>query len=502
MPPKIVRMRVAITLKLLGLSHVANSVVGDGSLRGISGGEKRRVSFGIEMVAGHACIIADLPTNGLDSASAYSLMRTMRFATKIGFSMMASVVQPSPQLLRLFHRVMVMSKGTCIYFGPVSQAEEFFKTAGFVRPSAKALPQFIEEVTLKPELFYKTKRYKELSNNEPMTAEQYQQAQRTLTPTARQRHDRAEAGRAEAERRRLCLACTADRSTMQPNLSRSRQQPATWPSWCTTRAARTCTKPGIAKQFDSQPPAHGLDGGTTCQQQGAQVGQPGAAQQHQPQSLRRLHAGAHRIPEQRVLQGGYDSARPAEAAAAAAQAGQALRHSQRQAAAAADRPHSSAHSPACRRASTWTPTAATRLEAGVRWALVVSLLQLVALAAAVDEHPPPDRVDRAQHRPVARHVAHLARDGLLPRLSVLQRRHELSGRAQSRRSLLLHSVLPRFNAVMLVPVLAHQREVYYNQIAGGYYHGFTYYISHFLTQIPSSWWRRSSYCCPCGVWPV
>ena len=102
MPPKIVRMRVAITLKLLGLSHVANSVVGDGSLRGISGGEKRRVSFGIEMVAGHACIIADLPTNGLDSASAYSLMRTMRFATKIGFSMMASVVQPSPQLPSMF----------------------------------------------------------------------------------------------------------------------------------------------------------------------------------------------------------------------------------------------------------------------------------------------------------------------------------------------------------------------------------------------------------------
>ena len=126
------------------------------------------------MVAGHACIIADLPTNGLDSASAYSLMRTMRFATKIGFSMMASVVQPSPQLLRLFHRVMVMSKGTCIYFGPVSQAEEFFRSAGFVRPAAKALPQFIEEITLKPELFYKPKRYKELGSGSPRAADEQQ----------------------------------------------------------------------------------------------------------------------------------------------------------------------------------------------------------------------------------------------------------------------------------------------------------------------------------------
>ena len=60
-------------------------------LRGINGGEKRRVSFGIEMVAGHACILADLPTNGLDSSSAYSLSKTMRFATRAGFSMIVVV---------------------------------------------------------------------------------------------------------------------------------------------------------------------------------------------------------------------------------------------------------------------------------------------------------------------------------------------------------------------------------------------------------------------------
>ena len=164
LPIKMVNFRVAMTLKLLGLSHVANSVVGDGSLRGISGGEKRRVSFGIEMVAGHASILADLPTNGLDSSSAYSLMRTMRFATKAGFSMMAAVVQPAPQLLRLFHRIMLMSKGTCVYFGPVGQAEDHFLSAGFVRPTTKALPQFLEELSLKPELFYRPKLAKRISD--------------------------------------------------------------------------------------------------------------------------------------------------------------------------------------------------------------------------------------------------------------------------------------------------------------------------------------------------
>ena len=154
LPDKIVRFRVKIVMKLLGLSHVADSIVGNAAVRGISGGEKRRVSFGVEMVAGRECLLADLPTNGLDSATAYALMRTMRFNCKGGMSMMASVVQPSPELFRLFHQIIVLSKGAVLYFGPPSHVEKFIAGSGFMRPASKSLPQFLEELSAAPERFY------------------------------------------------------------------------------------------------------------------------------------------------------------------------------------------------------------------------------------------------------------------------------------------------------------------------------------------------------------
>ena len=153
-PDSLVRFRVLMIMKLLGLSHVANNLVGNASIRGISGGEKRRVSFAVEMVVGHSVLLADLPTNGLDSATAFALMRTMRFACRAATSMLCSIVQPSPELFRLFHRVVVLSKGATVYFGPPEYAETHLAGLGFIRPPAKTVPQFLEELSAAPEKFY------------------------------------------------------------------------------------------------------------------------------------------------------------------------------------------------------------------------------------------------------------------------------------------------------------------------------------------------------------
>ena len=470
MPPKIVRMRVAITLKLLGLSHVANSVVGDGSLRGISGGEKRRVSFGIEMVAGHACIIADLPTNGLDSASAYSLMRTMRFATKIGFSMMASVVQPSPQLLRLFHRVMVMSKGTCIYFGPVSQAEEFFKNAGFIRPAAKALPQFIEEVTLKPELFYKTKRYKELSTNEPMTAEQYQQAaQRTMTATEQKSNDG--------------YASPAQIEMQQTQQQQQQQQaPGQMAIVVNDEGGQDVTKPGIAKQFDSQPPAHGLGDSTPS------GGQMKWGNQVLPNNINRSRYEAFML----VLNAYHKSEFYQEVMTVLDQQKQLQQqHKQHKHSVTAngkqpqpltDPTH--LHTSGVPQSEQLDSDAANNRgwgSLGQWWYHYYNSSPWLQLWMNI-------------HRQSVLTVRNtgLWRDTWLTSLVMgfflgsLFYQVGTSYQDVRNRVGLFFFILSylAFNSVMLVPVLAHQREVYYNQIAGGYYHGFSYYISHFLTQIP------------------
>jgi hypothetical protein len=101
-------------------------------------------------------LLADLPTNGLDSASAYALMRNLRFACRGGYSCMAVLVQPSAEITNLLHKVMLLCKGAVIYYGALSYAEDYLRDAGFVRPSQKPLPQFMEELSSKPESFYHT----------------------------------------------------------------------------------------------------------------------------------------------------------------------------------------------------------------------------------------------------------------------------------------------------------------------------------------------------------
>lgn len=152
--PAVVNLRVNIILKFLGMLHVAESIVGNDQVRGISGGEKRRLSYACEIVAGHSTVIADLPTNGLDSASAYSVLSGIQKGCLAGRSMACSLVQPSPELFRLFSHVMVLSKGAQLYFGPATQVELYFGHHGFKRPKGKELPDFLEELSTTPGKFY------------------------------------------------------------------------------------------------------------------------------------------------------------------------------------------------------------------------------------------------------------------------------------------------------------------------------------------------------------
>jgi len=154
LPDKIVHLRVMMVLKLLGLTHVRDTVVGDAMIRGISGGEKRRVGMGVEMCAGHSCILADLPTNGLDSASALGLLQAMAYSCVGGFSLLFSIVQASQAILDLVDRIVLLCKGSIIYTGPPNQAEFYLSSLGFRRPRGKALPQFLEECSANPEKFW------------------------------------------------------------------------------------------------------------------------------------------------------------------------------------------------------------------------------------------------------------------------------------------------------------------------------------------------------------
>jgi ABC-type multidrug transport system ATPase subunit len=147
-------IHVDMSIKLLGLRGCANTIIGNGELRGISGGERRRVTIGCELVAGTPAIVMDLPTNGLDSATAYDIMKSFKQQSLGGRSFICSLAQPSPELLRLFDTIMILSKGSCIYFGPRREAVKYFAALGFHCPIGKPVPEFLEELSAIPHRFY------------------------------------------------------------------------------------------------------------------------------------------------------------------------------------------------------------------------------------------------------------------------------------------------------------------------------------------------------------
>jgi ABC-type multidrug transport system ATPase subunit len=114
------------TIKQLGLAHVSDSRIGGGGIRGISGGEKRRVSVGVEFVTSPSILFLDEPTSGLDSYNALMLVKTLaNLAHKHGKTVIFTIHQPRSDVYKLFDDVLVLSKGEILYFGPANEANAF-----------------------------------------------------------------------------------------------------------------------------------------------------------------------------------------------------------------------------------------------------------------------------------------------------------------------------------------------------------------------------------------
>ena len=90
-------------IKVLGLSDCANTVVGDASIRGVSGGEKRRVTLGEMLMPPRSIKYMDAITNGLDSAISHNIIEALKFVTQnFGFTTVISLLQVRQHLLYLF----------------------------------------------------------------------------------------------------------------------------------------------------------------------------------------------------------------------------------------------------------------------------------------------------------------------------------------------------------------------------------------------------------------
>lgn len=118
----------------LGLARVANSIIGGPYLRGISGGEKKRVSIGQEMLVNPSLLLLDEPTSGLDSTNAQRIVTTLKRLAAGGRTVVTTIHQPSSRLYHMFDKVVLLSEGCPIYHGKASDAQGYFESVGFSSP--------------------------------------------------------------------------------------------------------------------------------------------------------------------------------------------------------------------------------------------------------------------------------------------------------------------------------------------------------------------------------
>ncbi|KAI4372163.1 hypothetical protein MLD38_010433 [Melastoma candidum] len=118
----------------LGLDRCRNSMIGGPLFRGISGGEKKRVSIGQEMLINPSLLLLDEPTSGLDSTTAQRILTTIKRLAGGGRTVVTTIHQPSSRLYHMFDKVLLLSEGSPIYCGPASTALDYFSSVGFSSP--------------------------------------------------------------------------------------------------------------------------------------------------------------------------------------------------------------------------------------------------------------------------------------------------------------------------------------------------------------------------------
>ncbi|XP_027355275.1 ABC transporter G family member 9-like [Abrus precatorius] len=115
----------------LGLTKCKDSIIGGPLLRGVSGGERKRVSIGQEMLINPSLLFLDEPTSGLDSTTAQRIVLTLWELANGGRTVVMTIHQPSSRIYYMFHRVLLLSEGNLLYFGKGSEAIEYFSNIGY-----------------------------------------------------------------------------------------------------------------------------------------------------------------------------------------------------------------------------------------------------------------------------------------------------------------------------------------------------------------------------------
>ncbi|KUF84679.1 ABC transporter G family member 31 [Phytophthora nicotianae] len=134
-------------IQQLGLENCQNTVLGDTMLRGVSGGERKRVTTGEMTFGSKPVLMMDEISTGLDSAATFDIVSSQqKLAKSFGKTVVISLLQPSPEVFELFDDVLLLNDGYVLYHGPRSQVMNYFEGLGFKRPPSRDVADFLMDL--------------------------------------------------------------------------------------------------------------------------------------------------------------------------------------------------------------------------------------------------------------------------------------------------------------------------------------------------------------------
>ncbi|POM79341.1 Pleiotropic drug resistance protein ABC Superfamily, partial [Phytophthora palmivora] len=130
------------------IKSCADTVVGDALLRGVSGGERKRVTIGEVLVGGQSLFLCDEISTGLDSAATFDIIKSLRTWCKtLGGSAVIALLQPTPEVVEMFDDILMVNEGHMMYHGPRTEILDYFEERGFTCPPRVDPADFLIEVT-------------------------------------------------------------------------------------------------------------------------------------------------------------------------------------------------------------------------------------------------------------------------------------------------------------------------------------------------------------------
>lgn len=139
--------RIDEVLRLLGITHTKAVIIGNTRRKGISGGERKRVSVAIELLNRPKLIFLDEPTSGLDSTTALSVCEALKNLTVVGeCTVVTTIHQPQPKIFALFDNLMLMKQGNLIYQGSANKVDRYLEHLGFPCPEDMSIADHLLDV--------------------------------------------------------------------------------------------------------------------------------------------------------------------------------------------------------------------------------------------------------------------------------------------------------------------------------------------------------------------